>query len=195
MQAPGLVPAEELRPTRTILVEPLAVSRATYDAGLRVITLGWLRGIEPASVSQAKLLPYVTSFLALEEARHRGAHDAIFVEGTLVREAATANVFVVRDNGALATPPDGPGVLGGITRAHVLDLALTLGLSCSVSSLRLDDLTGAREVFLTSSVREIAPVVAIDGTAIGNGAPGTTTRLLHRAFRVRAGARGPCPWE
>src|SRR6185312_2389372 len=183
--AVSLAPRGALRATRVILVEPLTLPRATYATGLRAITLAWPRAAEHGPTSQAKLLPYVTSLLALDEARARGAADAIFLDGGQVREAATSNVFIVEDERTLATPPDGPGVFGGITRAHVLDLALTLGLSCAVRSIRPSELANAREVFLTSSVREIAPVVAIDDKPIGPGAPGDVTRLLHRALRVR----------
>jgi branched-chain amino acid aminotransferase len=191
---PSLVPRQEARGTRVVLVEPLTpFARATYADGLRVITLAWPRDESPAAI--AKQLAYVTSFLALHEARARGADDAIFVEGPQVREAATANVFVVRDDGVLATPLDGPGVLGGITRSHVVDLASSLGISCSISSVATTEMGRAREVFLTSSVREIAPVVAIDGKAVGAGTPGEITRAVHRAYRARIGAPGPPPWE
>ena len=101
----------------------------------------------------------------------------------------------MRDDGILATPSDGPGVLGGITRAHVLDLAASMGMSCAVTSVATTEMLRAREVFLTSSVREIAPVVSIDGRAIGAGIPGEITRALHRAYRARAGAIGAPPWE
>ena len=93
------------------------------------------------------------------------------------------------------TPPEGPGVLAGITRAHVLALASGLDLSCSIEPVSVECLAGAREVFLTSSVREIASVVKIDGATIGTGEPGKLARKLHRALRALAGATGPSPWE
>jgi branched-chain amino acid aminotransferase len=195
MQSPALVPREPLVATRVIFVEPVHVDRAVYVDGIRVVTLGWPRFVEPAGPAAAKVIPYLTSYLALEEARAREADDAVFVEGPLVREATTSNVFVVEPSGDLVTPPDGRGVLAGITRAHVLDLALTLGRRCALRSLTRAELLAAKEVFLTSSIREVAPVVAVDGARIGSGSPGETTRLLHRALRLRAGASGSAPWE
>jgi branched-chain amino acid aminotransferase len=193
----ALVPAPAHRATRVILVQPLASDLpAIYANGLRTVTLTWGRAPDVGPAAAAKLLPYVTSFLAIQEATARGADDAIFVDGYgRVREAATSNVFVVREDGVLATPPDGPGVLAGITRTHVLDLACTLGLSSAVCAVTVSELTSAREVFLTSSLREVAPVVKVDGHVIGGGAPGNITRTLHRALRVRAGAKWLAPWE
>jgi branched-chain amino acid aminotransferase len=146
--------------------------------------------------SAAKSLPYLASILALQEARSRGAEEAIFVAPDgMIREAATANVFVLDDRGALVTPSDGPQVLGGITRSHIIDLACTLGLSCAIRPVELASLATAREVFLTSSVREVMSVVRVDGSAIGAGVPGDVARTLHIALRVRAGAAGSNPWE
>jgi branched-chain amino acid aminotransferase len=193
---PSLLPHAGLRATRVILVEPLRVPpRETYVAGVRAITLAWGRGDDAWLARSAKLLSYVTSVVALDEARARGADDAIFVGADdRVREASFSNLFVVDPAGNLATPSEGPGVLGGITRGVVLDLACSLGLSCSVQSITKGALAVAREVFLTSSVREIVSVVAIDGAPVGAGVPGDVARMLHQALRLRAGAKSPPPW-
>ena len=173
-----------------------AASAEVYSRGLRVITLPWDRGGARGPAGQAKLLSYVASILALEEARARDADEAIFVgPGDVVRDATASNVFVVDGAGRLVTPSEGPGVLGGITRGQVLDLACTLGLTCGVETVSRRALAEAREVFLTSSVREIVSVVRLDGAAIGEGAPGQTARTIHRALRLRAGATGAAPWE
>jgi branched-chain amino acid aminotransferase len=193
----SLAPPSGLRATRVILVEPVRPpSRETYARGLKAITLAWGRGNDASLGSAAKLLSYVTSVVALEEARAHAADEAIFVgPDDRVREATASNVFVLDAAGNLLTPSEGPGVLGGITRGHVLELACALGLSCAVESVPKAAFATAREVFLTSSVREIMSVVRIDGVAIGAGVPGDTARSLHRALRLRAGARGPAPWE
>jgi branched-chain amino acid aminotransferase len=193
---PGLARRDGAHATRVILVDPLVPPpRAIYADGLRAITLAWTRTLDPPPAAAAKALPYVTPILAIEEARARGADDAIFVDGGLVREATTSNVVLVREDGVLATPPSGPGVLPGITCAQLLDLACDLGLSCAVGMVTTRELASAREVFLASTVRELAPVVAIDGNPVGDGKPGQVTRTLHRALRVRAGARWAAPWE
>jgi branched-chain amino acid aminotransferase len=110
-------------------------------------------------------------------------------------EGTTSNVFVVR-GGALFTPPAEAGILLGITRAHVLDLARELGKRVLEAPLTPDDLASADEVFVSSSIREIVPVVRIDDRQIDNGRPGPVTRALHTAFRARVGLGAEAmPWE
>jgi branched-chain amino acid aminotransferase len=193
----SLRPPSQLEPTRVILVQPVRPPPAeVYSRGLRAITLSWDRGGPRGPAGQAKLLSYVASILALDEALARDADEAIFVaSGDVVRDATASNVFIVDGAGRLVTPSEGPGVLGGITRGQVLYLACTLGLTCGVETVSRRSLAEAREVFLTSSVREIVSVVRLDGTAIGEGTPGETARTLHRALRLRAGATGAAPWE
>lgn len=192
---PSLVPDSPLTATRVLLVEPLRVPpREVYAKGVSAVTLKWGRFTAPGVA--AKSLPYVMNYLALEEARGRGADEAIFVgPDGLVREATTANVFVVDEDGALVTPTDGPQVLGGITRGQILDLAVTLGFSCAMRPVPQASLASAREVFLTSSIREVLSVVKVDGVQVGEGKPGDFARTLHSALRLRAGAKGPNPWE
>ncbi len=95
-------------------------------------------------------------------------------------------MFVVK-GGRLATPPVDAGILAGITRAHVLDAATAAGVPVDERTLRPEDLYAADEVFVTSSIRELLPVVRVDGRTIGAGVPGPVARALHRAFRVTAG--------
>jgi branched-chain amino acid aminotransferase len=192
-----LTPSGVATPTRVVIVEALRLpAKDVYTRGLRAVHVGWSRGQEGGPAAGAKVLSYVASLAALREARARGAEEAIFVarDGS-VRDASAANVVAVTPNGALVSPADGAGVLGGITRGHVFDLACTMGLSCSLQTVTLEELRAAREVFLTSSIREIASVVSIDGRTVGDGAPGAVARALHRAYRMRAGATGAAPWE
>jgi branched-chain amino acid aminotransferase len=192
-----LIPPRDLTARRVIIVQPVRPpSREVYARGLRAITLGWGRGDDFGQGGGAKLLAYVTSIVALDEARARGADEAIFIgPDDRVRDASAANVFVVDAAGALVTPSEGAGVLGGITRGIVLELACSLGMSCAIESVRRGALAHAREVFLTSSVRELISVVEIDGARVGAGVPGEIARALHRALRFRAGATGAAPWE
>ena len=193
----SLAPRRDHPATRVILVQAIRpLPPEMYSRGLRAITLGWGRSDDFGQGGVAKLLSYVTSIVALDEARARGADEAIFVgPDDRVREATASNVFVVDAAGRLVTPSEGPGVLGGITRGQVLELACTLGLSCAIESVPRGTLAEAREVFLTSSVREVVSVVEIDGIMVGPGTPGETARAVHRALRFRAGATGPPPWE
>ncbi len=193
----SLVPTAPSTPLRVILVEPLTLPpRAIYANGLRAATIAWGRVADGAPVAAAKLLSYVTSMAALEEARGRGADEALFVGADArVCEGSTSNVFLVAENGRLVTPPTGAGVFDGITRSHVLEIARALGHAVSIETIAANQLPRAREVFLTSSLRELASVVSVDGETIGAGEPGPIARAIHRAYRVRVGADGPLPWE
>jgi branched-chain amino acid aminotransferase len=171
---------------RFVLVEPLRpIAPETYSHGVRAITVTIPRA---EGTSAAKLLPYVVNMLALDDARARGANDAIFVDPSgLVLEGATSNVFIVK-NGRLATANDDEAILAGITRAHVLDLAHALRLGVDLAAPPVPALYDADEAFLTSSLREIVPIVTIDDRPIGSGLPGPITRALHDALRARIGA-------
>ena len=101
-----------------------------------------------------------------------------------VLEGATSNVFVVR-SGALITAPEGSGILAGITRAHLLEVASALGIAVELRDVKEHELYEADEVFISSSIREVLAVVRIEGRAVGDGRPGSLTRRLHDAFRRR----------
>lgn len=127
-----------------------------------------LAGVKTTSAAQ--------SVMALAEARDAGADEALVlnVAGNLC-EATAANVFLVHD-GVAATPPLDAGCLAGITRAHVL------ALGAVERTLAHDDLLRADEAFLTSSTREVQPLVAVDGRAVGRGKPGPVTQRLAEAY-------------
>jgi branched-chain amino acid aminotransferase len=104
--------------------------------------------------------------------------------GELV-ECSTANLFIVRD-GAVFTPPIDAGLLPGITREFVLDIAPAAGVRVEEATLQDEDLFGADEAFLTSTTREIVPIVRVDERPIGSGTPGPVTHGLLAEFRRRA---------
>ncbi|HET6333776.1 MAG TPA: aminotransferase class IV, partial [Polyangiales bacterium] len=98
---------------------------------------------------------------------------------------ATSNVFAVRE-GELVTPPIEAGILAGITRKTVLELAEQLGLRIHETQLHPHDLYRADEVFITSTVREIVPVVRVDDLVVAGGKPGAMTKRLLAAYRAQA---------
>jgi branched-chain amino acid aminotransferase len=184
-------------PLRVVLVEPVvAPPREAYAAGIAAVTIRTQRTADGTAASGAKVTNYLESLLAVREAKAQGAEEALVVDGRGdVVEGATSNVFVVK-GGRLKTPPVDAGILAGITRAHVLDAATAAGVPVDQRTLRPEDLYEADEVFVTSSIREVLPVVRVDGRAIGAGVPGPVARALHRAFRVAAGLGDrPMPWE
>ena len=101
-----------------------------------------------------------------------------------IAECSQSNLFVV-SGGIVKTPPLEAGLLPGITRAFVLELCGALGISAIETAIDDQALLAADEAFLTSTTREIVPIVRVDGRPIGGGTPGTTTISLLREFRAR----------
>ncbi len=100
-------------------------------------------------------------------------------------ECTTSNLFIVK-NGAALTPPVDAGLLAGITREFLFEIGGELGIPVLEQVLRDDDLFGADEAFLTSTTRELVPIVRVDERVIGGGMPGPVTNTLLEGFRRRA---------
>jgi branched-chain amino acid aminotransferase len=133
---------------------------------------------------------YVNSILAKREALLDGYDEAILLDTEgLVSEASGENLFAVRD-GVLATPPL-QSVLGGITRASVIELAQGRGLPVEVRALTRDELYVADELFLTGTAAEVTPIREVDRRQIGEGACGPITKLLQGAFFDVVSGREP----
>jgi branched-subunit amino acid aminotransferase/4-amino-4-deoxychorismate lyase len=130
----------------------------------------------------AKTTSYGEAFAARREAERAGADEALLVANGQVLEAATANVWWRRGE-ALYTPEARPGVLPGVTRELVLELA-----DVTAGSFALSDLASADEAFTTSSIREVMPVTALDGRPVGDGSPGPAAARLQAALRLRSTA-------
>lgn len=172
---------------RVLVLEPLqGLAPELYERGAIAVVVDSPRVRPEGTSALGKYARYLPSVLALDDARRRGADEALWLdpEGHVV-EGATANLFAVVD-GALWTAPLASGVLAGITRAEVLRLAGHSGLRCEEVLFFPEELGRATEVFLTSSVRELVPVCRIGERAVGAGAPGPWTRRLHAALRARA---------
>jgi branched-chain amino acid aminotransferase len=185
----GLDPDLAEAPTRIVFVEPLVPpSEQSYANGIEVILFRTARATDATAAAGAKVANYLTSVLAIREARRRGASEAFVIDGHgHVLEGTTSNVFVVRD-GKLVTAPEESGILAGITRAYLLEAARQLQIDVVLRDISEAELFTADEVFISSSIREVLAVVRIDGKAVGNGAPGPITRRLHEAFRRHASA-------
>lgn len=191
----GLDPALAREPLRVILVEPIKpLPAALYREGAKVVTVRTERAADAAP--GAKVGNYLGGMLALQQARAEGAHEALIVDARgAILEGATSNFFVTIGS-ALVTPPEGAGILAGITRAQVIEIASTLGIPVRFEPVLQTDLERATEAFLTSSLREIIPIVQVDDRLVGEGQPGPMTRSVHVAFRERVGLGGqPMPWE
>ena len=142
---------------------------------------------DPADLlAGVKSTSYAFAFAARREATRLGADDVVFTGAGLVLEGATANVWWRRGD-TLYTPSAGAGVLPGVTREAVWELAAGLGLEPREGRFPAGELIGAEEAFETSSIREVVPVVGVDGSPVGDGRPGRAAPLLQDALRLRSG--------
>lgn len=174
----GMMPPPQVEPTVIIDIGPRpAVPSTVYSAGLSAHLASGRRN-ERAFGAGIKTVGYTEAILALQEARSHGADEALFLDTVgNCAEATASNLFIVR-RGRLQTPPLSCGILPGVTRDVTLELAASIGLAVAHTPFGIDELRGADEAFLTSSLRGIAPLVRLSGRAIGTGAPGAVTREL-----------------
>ena len=161
-------------------MEALAGSGVTGAAG---VTFRTLRPSDATVAEGAKIGNYLVAVLAMREAKKVNANEALIVDrdGRVV-EGASSNVFVVRD-GALLTPPLDAGILAGVTRSRAITAAQRLGIPVRYEVPQLDYVRAAAELFVSSSIRELLPIVTLDGVAIGNGRVGAITRQIRAEFR------------
>lgn len=159
-----------------------------YDRGFRA-GLASFRRCSQSPIVRFKSTSYLVSVMARMEAEAAGLDESLFLnEQGHITEGSTSNIFLVTSPCRLVTPPIESGLLAGITRQVVLELAGSLGLNTIEAEVRLKDLEQASEAFLTSSLIEIMPLVGVrDNTGkvitIGSGKPGPVTRRLMAAYR------------
>ncbi|MFA6091600.1 MAG: branched-chain-amino-acid transaminase [Elusimicrobiota bacterium] len=162
-----------------------------YEKGLKVLVSS-MRRFGPDQLSPSiKSLNYLNNVLARAEAVRNGCHEALLLnkEG-YVAECSADNIFYVR-HGRLCTPPVSAGILQGVTRDAVLELAAKLpGLQTCEELFSTAELYRAEEIFVTGTGAEIAGVVELDGRRIGSGKVGPVTRGLAEAFRALAASTG-----
>jgi branched-subunit amino acid aminotransferase/4-amino-4-deoxychorismate lyase len=142
-------------------------------------------GLPAGLVAGAKATSYALALAAVREAERKGRDDALFVADGIVLEAPTSNIWW-RAADVLSTPAAGAGVLPGVTRAVAWELAQEAGLQVREGRFPLKELLAADEVFTTSSIREVMPVVSVDGAPVGDGRPGPVAPRLQAALRLRS---------
>ena len=137
--------------------------------GARAVSLLGVRAEAPWLLPGVKSTSYAVNMAAEAEAKRRGADDAIFVDAEgVVLEGTVTNIWW-RAGETLHTPSLELGILAGVTRAALLELAPACGYRVVEGIYRLDDVLGANEAFTSSSVREVMPIVDLDGRALGRG--------------------------
>jgi branched-chain amino acid aminotransferase len=173
-------------PTLVIIIKPqLDPPPQAYDDGVRVVLVPIVRN-HPGSINPLiKSNNLLNNALASQEAHRLGGFEAIMrnYRGE-ISECSQSNLFVVK-NGEALTPPIDAGLLAGITRAFVLEIGQSAGVAVREQTLNDSDLFGADEMFLTSTTRELVPIVTVNDRAIGAGAPGPVTQKLLAEFRKR----------
>jgi branched-chain amino acid aminotransferase len=187
----GVDPSTCKKPTVVCIVAEIGLFSAEQRAqGLTMLTSSYRRPSPDVQDVAIKTLNYLGSVLAKQEARQRGADEALLLnQSGRVAEAAVANVFALRGR-SLCTPPALDGCLEGINRGAVLEIARDLGLSVAERSLGRRDLFAADEVFLTGSGAGLIGVRSLDGRAIGRGCTGEMTLELERRHRALAETEG-----
>ena len=180
-----LNPEASVRYNRVVIVKNLPeYPRAWYEEGVGVIVAHTRRNPKGAMDPNIKSGNYLNNILAMGEAQRAQAFDAVMLNGEgLVTEGTTSNVWIVRD-GTLITPSLDVGILGGITRGALLGICRREeGLEAREQAFGPLELREAQECFLSSSTRELVPVVSVDGSPLGDGRPGPLTRKLHGLYR------------
>lgn len=155
-----------------------------YDEGMEIVTASTVRN-HPAAVNpRIKSLNYLGSILAKIEGLKAGCNEALMLNlNGEVAECTADNIFLVK-HGELWTPPISAGILDGITRRAVIELARESGLVVHETSLTRHDVYVADECFLTGSAAEVIPVIKVDSRSIGDGRVGAVTKRLIAAFRA-----------
>jgi branched-chain amino acid aminotransferase len=183
----GLDPGKCSDPQIIIIVEDISLYPAKYyDEGLEVVTASFIRNHPNAMSPRVKSLNYLNNILAKVEAVRAGCQEAIMLNHNgEVAECTGDNIFLVK-HGLLRTPPSNAGILEGVTRNAVIELAEAAGITVQQVALTRHDVYAADECFLTGTAAEVVPVVKVDGRSIGTGKPGPTTRQLRERFAVLA---------
>lgn len=166
-----------LKPNVLIYAKPFLTHPAAkeIDQGMTAIThddLRWGR----CDIKSLNLLP---NCMAQSHAHKMGAHEAILIRDGLLTEGSTCNVFIVK-NGVVSTPPLLANILPGTRRAFVIEALKKAEQKVEERPIKKDELYDADEVFITSSIKEVAAVIMLDQKTIGQGTPGAIAKLAHK---------------
>jgi branched-chain amino acid aminotransferase len=174
-------------PTIVMLCKPYEPLPDRYYAeGVPVIVSAVRRNPPRALDPAIKSCNLINNILATQEAQAKGAMEPLLLNETgEVAEGAGSNVFLVKD-GVLLTPPLEAGILPGVTRQVVLELARAQETTVREEPIAVKDLLAADEAFITSTLKELVPIASVDGAPLGRGRPGPITLRLLEAFRQYA---------
>ena len=176
----------DLCPQSTLLITVAPVSEFPehiYDDGIQLAIVSRLKTPDQTLDSTIKTNNYLNSILARVEAKEKGAQDGILLsmEG-YIAECTTSNIFLIK-NDEIATPAVETGILKGVARDTIIEIANAFNIVVEERFLMADELYDADECFITNSVKEIVPVVGCDGNEIGNGKVGLVTMNLIKDYK------------
>ncbi|MDA8743847.1 branched-chain-amino-acid transaminase [Rubripirellula amarantea] len=180
----GLDPYKCSNPQIIIIADKISLyPEQMYEDGLELVTAATIRNHPAALSPRIKSLNYLNNIMAKMEGLKAGCVEAVMLNTKgEVAECTGDNLFIVR-RGELSTPPIDAGILEGITRGAVLELAKAAGIKTHEVPLTRHDIFIADECFLTGSAAEVIAAVKLDDRVIGNGKPGPVTTKLNEAFR------------
>ena len=181
----GLDPRKCTKPSVVIIAASIELyPEELYRSGLDIITAATRRNAPDSLAPKIKSCNYLNNILAKIDGIQAGVIEVIMLnqEGN-VAECSGDNIFVVK-NGEILTPPESAGILKGITRQVVFEIAAELGIALREQDLTLNDVYAADEVFLSGTAAEIIGVVKVDGRMIRDGKPGPVTEQCLRRFRA-----------
>lgn len=181
----GLDPRKCPRPTVVVIASTLQLFPAElYRTGLKVMTVATRRNICEGVNPRIKSLNYLNNVMAKLEANLAGYSEVLMLNHDgYVAEGTGDNIFLVDGRDTLVTPPSSAGILEGITRNTILEMARRLGMRAEEKLITRYDVYVAAECFLTGTAAEVIPVTSVDGRCIGSGRVGPVTQLLMEEFR------------
>src|SRR5437899_2256514 len=179
----GIDPRKTTDPQLIIIVDDISMyPPELYESGLEIITAATIRSHPNALNPRIKSLNYLNNIMAKVEGLQAGCVEALMLNHKgEIAECTGDNIFLVK-HGALRTPPVDAGILEGVTRNAVIELAQGDNIPVEEIALTRHDVYVADECFLTGTAAEVVPVVKCDGRPIGDGKPGPVTRQLRERF-------------
>jgi D-amino acid aminotransferase len=184
-ECPGLDPVPGSKACFLIIPGSFDFKRKKYcEKGISAAIVSIRRNLSSPHVF-IKSLNFLENILGRREAHERGFDEAVFLNNyEMVTEGSISNIFIIKDS-VLFTPPEDVGILKGITRDVVFEIAIDLGIKCCEESFKTDDVLTADEVFMTNSLMEIMPLREIDGQILGDTCPGSKTADFMRRYREK----------
>ncbi len=181
----GLDPRKCVRPSVIIIVDTIKLwPEEVYETGLTVVTAGTPIPQRESLSPRVKSLNYLAHILAKVEGVQAGADEVLMLDSSgSVAEGSGQNIFIVK-NGRVSTPPPFAGILKGVTRDVVIELATQAGYDVVETMLNRYDVYTADEAFFTGTAAEVVAIRQVDGRLIGDGRPGPVTRDLRSRFQA-----------